>query len=238
MSGQDIHLSKVVKSIATRQWYSLRNKLSRLDDKKVKYNRFHSQFGEDRYIYNNIDLPEKGIFVDIGAGHPIYLSNTYFFEKNGWTGVCIDADPKQYEYLKKERANVEWVAIAAEEGEIEFSQAYSPTYSSTVKKGAYKGLMKVPFKKTIQVPSLKLETVLEKHNIGIIDLLDIDVEGTELDVWKTFDYEKHKPKVIIIEYYTFGLADNSQNIKDFFSKLPYKLVYTTCANFIFLNWDL
>jgi hypothetical protein len=98
--------------------------------------------------------------------------------------------------------------------------------------------MKVPFKKTIRVPSLKLETVLEKHNIEIIDLLDIDVEGTELDVWKTFDYEKHKPKVIIIEYYTFGLADNSQNIKDFFSKLPYKLVYTTCANFIFLNLDL
>jgi hypothetical protein len=101
MSGQDIHLSKVVESIATRQWYGLRNKLSRLDDKKVKYNRFHSQFGEDRYIYNNIDLPEKGIFVDVGAGHPIYLSNTYFFEKNGWTGVCIDADPKQYEHLKK-----------------------------------------------------------------------------------------------------------------------------------------
>ena len=238
MSGQDIHLSKVVKSIVTRQWYNLRNKLSRLDDKKVKYNRFHSQFGEDRYIYKNMDVPEKGIFVDVGAGHPIYLSNTYFFEKNGWTGVCIDADPNQYEYLKKKRANVEWAAIAPEEGEIEFSQAYSPTYSSTVKKEAYKGLMKVPFKKTIRVPSLKLETVLEKYNIDIIDLLDIDVEGTELDVWKTFDYEKHKPKVIIIEYYTFGLADNSQNIKDFFSKLPYKLVYTTCANFIFLNLDL
>ena len=238
MSGQGIHLSKVVKSIATRQWYSLRNKLFRLDDKKVKYNRFHSQFGEDRYIYKNIDLPEKGIFIDVGAGHPIYLSNTYFFEKNGWTGVCIDADPNQYECLRKERANVEWVAIAAEEGEIEFSQAYSPTYSSTVKKEMYKGLMKIHFKKTIRVPSLKLETVLEKHNIGTIDILDIDVEGTELDVWKTFDYEKHKPKVIIIEYYTFGLADNSQNIKDFFSKLPYKLVYTTCANFIFLNLDL
>ena len=238
MSGQDIHLSKVVKSVAMRQWYSLKNKLSRLDDKKVKYNRFHSQFGEDRYIYKNIDLPEKGVFVDVGAGHPIYLSNTYFFEKNGWTGVCIDADLNQHKYLKKERANVEWAAIAAEEEEVEFSQAYSPTYSSTVKKEAYKGLMKIPFKKTIRVPSLKLETVLEKYNIGIIDLLDIDVEGTELDVWKTFDYEKHKPKVIIIEYYTFGLTDNSQNIKDFFSKLLYKLVYTTCANFIFLNLDL
>jgi hypothetical protein len=64
------------------------------------------------------------VFVDVGAGHPSYLSNTYFFEKNGWTGVCIDADPKQYQFLKKERTTVEWAAIAAEEGEIEFSPAY------------------------------------------------------------------------------------------------------------------
>jgi len=231
-------LSKIIQSVTLRQWHSLKNRLFRPDNKKIKYNRFHSQFGEDRYIYENINLPKNGVFVDVGAGHPSYLSNTYFFEKNGWTGVCIDADPKQYQFLKKERTTVEWAAIATEEGEIEFSQAYFPTYSSTVRKKQNKELIQIGFKKTIRVPSLKLETILEKHNIGIIDLLDIDVEGTELDVWQTFDYEKHKPKVVIIEYYTFGLADNSQNIKDFFSTLPYKLVHITCTNFIFLNLDL
>jgi len=73
--------------------------------------------------------------------------------------------------------------------------------------------------------------------IGDIDLLDIDVEGTELEVWQTFDYDKHKPKVVIIEYYTFGLGDNSEEIKKIFSDLPYQLVHTTCTNFIFLNVD-
>jgi len=235
MLSQGIILSKAMKSVTLRQYYSLKNKLFRIHNKEILYDRFHSQFGEDRYIYKNIDLPKRGVFVDVGAGHPFYLSNTYFFEKNGWTGVCIDADPKQYELLKKERAIVELAAIAAEEGEIEFSQAYLSTYSTTVRKDEYKRLMQISFKKTIRVPSLKLETILKKHNIETIDLLDIDVEGTELDVWKTFDYEKHKPKVVIIEYYTFGLADNSQIIKDFFSKLPYKLIHTTCTNFIFLN---
>src|SRR5262249_18022634 len=233
MSGQAIILSKALQSVAMRQWYSLKNKLFRLNHKKAKYTRFHSQFGEDRYIYENIDLPENGIFVDVGAGHPIYLSNTYFFEKNGWAGICIDADPHQYETLKKERTNVEWAAIATEEGEIEFSQAYFPTYSSTVRKEKYKGFAKITFNKTIRVPSFKLETILEKYSIGSIDILDIDVEGTELDVWETFNYEKHKPKVVIIEYYTFGLSDNSKNIRDFFSNLPYKLVHTTCTNLIF-----
>jgi len=182
-------------------------------------------------------LPEKGVFVDIGAGHPMYLSNTYFFEKNGWTGLCVDADPSQILLLRKERQKVEWAAVALEEGGIELSLAYSPTYSSTMRRENYRGMIKMPFKGTIRVPSLKLETLLTKNNIGAIDLLSIDVEGTELEVWKTFDYEKHKPRVVIIEYYTFGLADNSEKIKSFFSQLPYQLVHTTCTNFIFLHSD-
>ena len=101
MTRKEITLSKTIQSVTLREWHSLKNRIFRPDNTEIKYNRFHSQFGEDRYIYKNIDLPEKGIFVDVGAGHPIYLSNTYFFEKNGWTGVCIDADPNQYEYLKK-----------------------------------------------------------------------------------------------------------------------------------------
>lgn len=228
-------LFKVAQSVALRQWHGLKNNFSRLNEQDAKYVRFHSQFGEDRYIYHNIDLPANGTFVDVGAGHPIHLSNTYFFEKNGWTGVCIDADPKQYELLKAARANVEWAAVAAEEGEIELSQAYDSTYSSTVGKDEYQGIAKGNFKHTIRVPSLRLETILTKHKIGAIDILDIDVEGTELDVWQTFDYDKHKPRVVVIEYSTFGLADNSATIKAFFATLPYELVHVTHTNLIYLG---
>ena len=235
MSSKGISLSKVIQSVTMKQLNSLKNQVYRLNNQEVQYTKFHSQFGEDRYIYGKIDLPKKGVFVDVGAGHPSYLSNSYFFEKNGWTGVCIDADPTQYELLKKERTNVEWAAISAREGEIKFSQSYFPTYSSAVGKEEYKGFLKVPFKGTIKVPSYRLETILEKYQIGQIDLLDIDVEGTEIEVWQTFDYEKHKPKVVIMEYQTFGLADNSEKIQEFFSNLPYKLVHITCTNFIFLN---
>lgn len=235
MHTKRIDLSKLIKSVTMRQLYIIKNMFFRLGSEEKKYTRFHSQFGEDRYIYEHIDLPGQGVFVDVGAGHPISLSNTYFFEKNNWTGVCIDADPIQYKLLKEKRANVEWAAISPEEGEIDFFQAYSPTYSSTIGKEYCKGLIRVPFKNPIRVPSCKLETILEKFNIDTIDLLSIDVEGTELEVWKTFDCERHKPKVVIIEYYTFGLSDNSEKIKDFFSELPYQLVHTTCTNFIFLN---
>jgi FkbM family methyltransferase len=224
---------KALQSLATARWNSLKNKYVGPRAKAARYTRFHSQFGEDRYIYEHIDLPAHGVFVDVGAGHPVYLSNTYFFERNGWTGVCIDADPQQYDALRKERRHVEWAAVSAADGEIELSQAYWPTYSTTIRKDQYKGLAKATFKQTIRVPTCTLETILTKYQIGAIDILDIDVEGTELDVWNTFDYEQHKPRVIIIEYYTFGLADNAPAIKTFFSALPYTLVHATCTNLIF-----
>lgn len=242
MNRIGVNMSRALKSVLLRQLHSIKNTFFTLSSEELEYTRFHSQFGEDRYIYEHIDLPERGVFVDVGAGHPISLSNSYFFERNGWTGVCIDADPAQYELLKKERANVEWAAISSEEGEVEFFQAHSPTYSSTIRREEYKGLIKIPFKSaarksTIRVPSCRLEPILEKYEIGVIDLLSIDVEGTELEVWKALDYEKHKPRVVIIEYYTFGLSDDHKEIRDSFSDLPYELVHTTCTNFIFLNRD-
>jgi FkbM family methyltransferase len=235
MSQQGTKLSKVIQSVIMTPVNSLKNRFLRADNQKGQYNRFHSQFGEDRYIFENLELPHQGVFVDVGAGHPIYLSNTYFFEKNGWEGICIDADPSQYELLKKERNQVQWAAISAEEGEIEFSQSYLPSYSSAVNEKEYNPLLKVPFKGIIKVPAFRLETILQKYNIEKIDLLDIDVEGTELEVWQTLDYEKHKPTVVILEYQTFGLSDNLEKIQDFFSTLPYKIIHKTCTNLIFLH---
>ena len=56
------------------------------------YNNFHSNYLEDQWIANNLQLPEKGVFVDVGACDAINRSNTYHFEMNGWTGLCIEPD--------------------------------------------------------------------------------------------------------------------------------------------------
>lgn len=130
-------LLKVVKAFILWQLNSVRNQLFTLSSSEKKYSKFHSQFGEDRWIFEHVDLPDKGVFVDIGAGHPIALSNTYFFEQKGWTGICIDADPAQCERLIKESANVEWAAIASKEGKLELSPSYLPALSSTLGKNEH-----------------------------------------------------------------------------------------------------
>jgi FkbM family methyltransferase len=228
-------VSQLAKNLTMSFVFGCKNQLIKANNKDANYRNFHSQFGEDRYIFQNLNFQKKGVFIDVGAGHPTYLSNTYFFEKNGWHGICIDADINQVDTLKQKRRNVEWAAISSQEGEIEFFQSLSPELSTTMPQNEHQGLIKIPYKKdSIKVPSFRLETILEKYNIGVIDLLDIDVEGTELEVWETFDYERHKPKVVIMEYYTLGIPDNSEKIKEYFSKLPYQLAHTTCSNLIFV----
>ena len=49
----------------------------------------------------------------------------------------------------------------------------------------------------IMVRCDRLDTLLERAGIDEIDLLSIDVEGTELDVWDSFEPTRHRPSIAI-----------------------------------------
>ena len=51
--------------------------------------KYYSDDLEDRFVHRFFDLPEKGVFIDVGAADGVRGNNTYFFEKLGWEGVCI-----------------------------------------------------------------------------------------------------------------------------------------------------
>ncbi len=56
---------------------------------------FHSQASQDEFVYDLLygllDKQDKGYYLEIGAGEPIDINNTYYFEKNlGWSGTSID----------------------------------------------------------------------------------------------------------------------------------------------------
>ena len=56
---------------------------------------FHSQANQDEFVhmllYGLLDKQDKGCYLEIGAGEPVYINNSYFFEKRlQWGGVSID----------------------------------------------------------------------------------------------------------------------------------------------------
>jgi FkbM family methyltransferase len=201
-------------------------------DEKISVERlYYSQFGEDKWIVDNLRYPLKGIFVDVGASDGICGNNTYFFEKIGWQGLCIDADPSHCASLQANRGLVETCAVSSVRGKVEF---YRHNTNSTWSGIYQRGVDYTP----IKVQSRTLEDLLVLHDIDKIDLLDIDVEGSEMDVWNSFNPELYQPEVIIIEYSDTRQCCNKTEIISVITEYPYNLAHTTAANLIFVRKPL
>lgn len=62
---------------------------------KIKQVSYNSQISQDEFVdlllYNILDKKDHGFYLEIGAGEPVNINNTYYLEKkHGWTGVSID----------------------------------------------------------------------------------------------------------------------------------------------------
>ena len=67
----------------------------------------YSQSGEDlillKYLKNK--KIEKGKYLDIGAFHPRWVSNTYLLHKKGFTGYCVDLDEERLRWFRFARGS-------------------------------------------------------------------------------------------------------------------------------------
>jgi len=195
--------------------------------KNTDRSRTFSQFGEDTWIKVNVPLPEKGFFIEVGVADGISNSNTYWLEKRGWKGLCFEPDPRNLEIAKLYREDVLPYAVASTNGVMDFNiAAISPDLS-----GLQNGL---PGNKTIRVKTVTLNSILEERSIETVDLLSIDVEGTELDVLKGFDINKYNPKVIILEFLS-PAKDIEKELIEYMKEYEYTIAHETYSNLIFVH---
>ncbi|WBB46826.1 FkbM family methyltransferase [Verrucosispora sp. WMMA2044] len=191
---------------------------------------YHSQWGEDRWIAENLHLPTHGVFVDIGAGDGVRGSNTLYVENLGWRGLCVDADPRNHQRLRQRCCAVDTCAVSATTGLWPFGMyRHKPSWSGLHRTGT-------DYQQTL-VTCRTLEDLLDQWCINGIDLLSIDVEGTELDVWKSFNPDKHQPKIVIIEYDDSHPDRHRRTIHDRLGQETYELVHVTPANLVLHRTD-
>ena len=162
----------------------------------------YSQNREDLYIFALLQGQEKGFYVDVGANHAELHSVTKLFYDMGWCGINIEPNPNLYEELKRTResdTNLK-LGISKEKGTLLFREYYKKDGLSTADPSLqrmYESLGE-PYKEyNIDVDSLS--SVLERHNVGEIDFLKIDVEGHEQQVIEGNDWKKYRPKLVILE---------------------------------------
>jgi FkbM family methyltransferase len=191
---------------------------------------FYAQWGEDQWLATHFHVPDAGVFVDVGAGDGERGSNTLYFEKLGWRGLCIEADPRNHQPLRQRRCcAVETCAIAKTVGPAVFGMhARKPSWSGLQRRGTgYKEIL---------VTCHPLGSLLDRWRIGEIDLLSIDVEGTELEVWDSFDHSRHSPSIVIIEFDDMGADRNPDTIRTRLG-LTYEEIHRTPANLIMQHVD-
>ncbi len=204
----------------------------------------YSQEGEDillERIIGNIEF--NGSFVDIGAHHPIKLSNTYKFYKAGWRGINIEATPGSKEVFNKirpEDINIE-VPISDREEELTFYVFNYSEFNSFSEQHVleWNGRGDVKVIDKIKLKTSTFNSILEEHfpDKKIFDLMSIDVEGLDLRILKTINFEKYSFNFLIVED-PLDIADisNGETYKFLISKgfkLLSKLYYSSIYYFDF-----
>jgi len=170
----------------------------------------YSQEGEDmilRRIFYNVD---KGFYVDVGAHHPKRFSNTYYFYTQGWSGVNIDARPgcmEAFNRIRPRDINIE-AAIARDRRELTYYMFEEPALNSFDKElsiSRHDRTFKLIGEKVITTTRLD-ELLLQHLPQGIhINFMSIDVEGLDLEVLESNDWQKIRPEYILIECLDFDL---------------------------------
>jgi hypothetical protein len=65
----------------------------------------HSQAGQDLFVIEKTKNLKNGLFVDIAAGDPVFINNTFLLETSyGWDGISIELDGRWNEQWKKRKS--------------------------------------------------------------------------------------------------------------------------------------
>ena len=214
------------------------NYLDRIENGVIAY----SQEGEDLLLAKLFGQKMKGFFVDVGAHHPKKYSNTYLFYKRGWRGINIDPLPGIMKEFEKERPgdiNLE-LGISDTPGKLVYYMFQEPalnTFSKEVADGRVREKEGV-VDSTKEIEVKKLEDVLnEKLSPGQkIDLLSIDVEGFDLQVLYSNNWQKYRPYVVIVECLGFAIEDLLKSeVYGFMKKNEYSFFAKTVGSVFFID---
>lgn len=203
-----------------------------------------SQHGEDLLLLQILQQPhDNGFYVDIGANHPLKRSNTYRLYCLGMHGICIEPNRELYHIQMKYRPLDTHIhaGCADKEDEMVFYNMNYDVFSTYDKEEAtialqdqYKLGTKLLSEDNVAVTTL--EKVLDQYEINgrSFDLLSVDTEGYDLRVLQGNNWDKYKPRIIIIEA---ADSEKTKEIDQYLESLSYRKKQRSGANLIYCRAD-
>lgn len=158
---------------------------------------YYSQSNQDKWVCEFLNFKKNGFYLDIGAYDGVQTSNTFILEKElDWSGICIEANSEVFKNLSLNRNSINLnLAILDYEGHCGFGED---------------SVCCASVGNTIECDTLN--NILEKNKApNIIDYMSIDIEGSEFDALKNFNFQKWQINLITIEHNLYLNGDFNKN---------------------------
>lgn len=150
--------------------------------------------------YDEIDvvrrvLPDPGFMVDVGAHWGLALAP---FADRGWRVLALEPDPSNRRHLEsvpRPTVTIDDRAVTETDGQqlTLFTSEVSTGISSLV-------AFHESHRPTVDVATVRLDTLLREHGAPHVDFLKVDTEGFDLRVLETFPWDLDQPSVVVCEF--------------------------------------
>ncbi len=192
---------------------------------------------QDLIAYIYFSGKPSGFFIDIGSFDGVEISNTYALENIGWDGICIEPIPEIFSLLEANRNCHKYnVAISSETKRgVKFSKVsgllglsgLAHQMPERIKKGLVNQGLKI---EEIAVNTMTFGDAMKHHpEINHVDFLSIDVEGGELDVLNSIDFDRYRFELITIEN-----NEGTATLKKYMSQYGYEIFLDLGVDLMFV----
>ena len=149
-----------------------------------------SLHGEDIMLWRYFQGIKDGFFIDVGAYLPKLFNNTWRLRKKlGFKGINIEPTNriKYFNLFRCDDINLKCLVGNKNSWEWFYYDSIHPASSGKKSLG-----------EKMLIHQRTLTSIIEEYQVKKIDLLDIDVEGTEMEVLEGYDW-RIMPSLILIE---------------------------------------
>lgn len=173
-----------------------------------------SHDGEDLILMKYLSGIKNGNYIDIGSHQPVNASNTFLFYLLGWNGVCVDPLPNlnsKYRLIRGRdkfiNAGLFGLRTKSQDEELNFYYYKNNRDNSTFDPNMVKILSEKYGREpssVITVPKISVDEMMSireeffKENKEI-HLLNLDIEGFEIDILEDLFLDKVNPWVVCVE---------------------------------------
>jgi len=185
-------------------------------NERVTLRQLEKRFGPKRYSELNEELVirdffrdrQYGVFVDVGAGHYLQGSNTYFLEHDQqWRGIAVDAIADYGDDYARYRPQTRFFALFVSDKSDQDVDFFMAVHNRTQSSGIENATGNAGTVVRQRVRTVTMDDLLGAASITRFDFLSMDIELGEPAALAGFNIQRFHPALVCIEAHEPVRAD-------------------------------